>query len=720
MKPSMAHHYFTEKWSHAEFHPAIKNIKNKPMKYILSLLTVLLSFTAYGQLQIDRSHAPAPGPAPEINIGTPATFTTDNGIKVFVVESHKVPKVTVSLILKKDPIMEGDKVGYVGMSGTMMRRGTQTKTKAELDKAIDFLGGSVHTSSGGASASSLSKNFDKIFALFADVILNPAFRDSELVKVKTRTLSSLEAAKENPGSIMSNVVRVVNYGKSHPYGEIETPETVKNISVNDLKSYYNTFWKPNIAYMAFVGDISVAHARELVDQYLGQWKEGQVPDEKYAQPQKPGQTTVYIANRPSAVQTNIDITAPIELKPGASDYFAIRLMDQVLGGGSSGWLFQDLREKYGFTYGAYSSVSSDPLVGSFAASAAVRTAVTDSALQRFMFQLNRIRNDEVSIAKLDSAKNIISGHFALSLERPSRIAQFALSIARYDMPKDYYKNYLKSIDSVTVAEIQQVAREYITPEHANIVLVGNAKVFADSLDKYGRVQYVDIYGNPIAAPVNKSAPEDVTAADVVNKYLDAIGGRAKLETVKDLTIKASADMRGQTLALSQKYLLPDHYLMTMSIPSRDMTIMKTTVNGDSVSMQRMGQNMPLSPEKKQDFLQQANPFPEMTFLDGKHKLELTGIESINGKEAYALKVTDGSDKTTTYYFDTKTGLELRQVTSIETPQKEMQQISDISDYKAVDGILFPSKIASKTGPMTLNMTIDSIEVNSGLTADAFK
>ncbi len=690
------------------------------MKYFISLLTLLLSFTAYGQLQIDRSHAPAPGPAPEINIGTPASFTTDNGIKVFVVESHKVPRVTVSLILKKDPIMENDKVGYIGMSGSMMRRGTQTKSKAELDKAIDFLGGSVSTSSGGASASSLSKNFDQLFALFSDVILHPAFRDSELVKVKTRALSSLEAEKDDPGSIMHNVVKVVNYGKSHPYGEIETPETVKNITVNDLKSYYATFWKPNIAYMAFVGDISTEHAKELVDKYLGAWKDGPVPDAKYAQPQKPQQTTIYIANRPSAVQTNIDITTPIELKPGASDYFAVRLMDQVLGGGVSGWLFQDLREKYGFTYGAYSSVNSDPLVGSFSASAAVRTAVTDSALQRFMFQLNRIRNDEVDAAKLDSAKNVISGHFALSLERPSRIAQFALNIARYDMPKDYYKNYLKSIDSVTAGEIQEVAREYITPEHANVVLVGNAKMFADSLDKYGRIQYVDIYGNPVEAPVNKSAPQDVTAADVINKYIDAIGGREKLEAVKDLSIKASAEMQGQAIAIEQKYLLPDHYLMAMSLPSRNMTIIKTTVNGDSVSMKRMGQDMPLSADKKRNFLKQANPFPETTFLDGKHKLELLGIESINGKEAYTVKVTDASDKTTTYYFDTKTGLELRQVTTVKTPKKEMQQISDMSDYKAVDGIMFPSKIKSKSGPMTLDMTIDSVEVNSGLTVDAFK
>lgn len=690
------------------------------MKYIFSLLALLLSYTAFSQIQPDRSQAPAPGPAPAINIGTPASFTTDNGIRVFVVESHKVPKVTVSLILKKDPILEGNKVGYVGMTGTMMRRGTTTKTKAELDEDIAFLGGHVGTSSGSASASSLTKNFDKIFGIFSDVILHPAFRDSELVKVKKRTLSALKSAKDDPRSIMSNVVDVVNYGQSHPYGEIKTPETVKNITVNDLKKYYQTFWKPNIAYMAFVGDITPGHAKELIQEYLRKWESGQVPEAQYIQPQKPEHAIVYVANRPSAVQTNIQITTPIAFKPGAPDYFAVRLMNQILGGGSSGRLFQDLREDYGFTYGAYSSINSDPLVGAFSASAAVRTAVTDSSLQRFMYELNRIRDKKVSDAKLDNVKNIASGHFALSLEKPSRIAQFALNIARYDMPKDFYKNYLKSIAAVTPEQVQQAAQKYVTPKHANIVLVGNSKVFADSLPKYGEVQFVDTYGNPVEAPVHKAIPEGITASDVVNKYIDAIGGKEKLKAVKNIIVKASAKMRGQTISAVQKYLLPNHFMTTVSLPSRNMTLTKTIVNGEKVSMQRMGQNVPLTDDKKNNIRQQANPFPETTFLNGKHKLELTGIESINGKEAFALTVTDASGETTTYYFDTKTGLELRQVTTIKTPQKEVQRISDLSDYKAVNGILFPFSLTTKTGQMTLNMTVESVKVNTGLSVEDFK
>ena len=690
------------------------------MKKVLILLALVAGTTVLSQAQIDRSQAPAPGPAPQINIGTPASFTTDNGIQVFVVESHKVPRVTVSLLLKKDPVLEGDKAGYVSMAGSMMRRGTETKSKAELDKAIDFLGGHVSTGSGSASASSLSKNFDQVFGLFADVVLHPAFRDSELVKVKTRTLSALKSAEDDPGAILSNVVSVVNYGTGHPYGEVETPETVQRITTADLKKYYATYWRPNIAYMAFVGDITTEHARQLVDRYLKSWKRAPVPEQKYPQPQKPDQRMIYVANRPAAVQTNIDITAPIELKPGAPDYFAVRLMNQILGGGSSGWLFQDLREKYGFTYGAYSSISSDPLVGSFSARAAVRNAVTDSSLMRFMYLLNRIRDTTVSQIKLDSAKNLISGNFALSLERPAQIAQFALNIARYDMPADYYKNYLKSIAAVSIAQIQQAARKYISPDQTNIVLVGNAKDFADSLAKYGSVQYVDIYGNPVDPPVHKAVSEAVSAADVVNKYLDAIGGKAALAQVKDLTITASTEMQGQKIEAVQQYLLPDHYSMEVVLPAQKMTLTKALVKGTAVSVQQMGQDMPLSADKKAALQGQAKPFPERHFMEEGYQLKLSGIESVDDKEAYVLEVTKPSGEESTYYFDTQTGLELRQITKIKGADQTVQQRADFRDYKPVDGILFPSVVKTQTDKLTMELHVDSIEINSGLSDADFQ
>jgi predicted Zn-dependent peptidase len=421
------------------------------------------------------------------------------------VENHKVPKVTVSLVLQRDPLLEKDKAGYVNIAGVMMRRGTTTRSKSELDEQVDFLGGSLGTTSTGTTASCLTSRFESLFAIFSDVVLHPSFPDSELTKVKRQVLSSLQAAKDDPQSISANVTAVVNFGADHPYGEVETPQTVQAIDVSDLKNYYQRYWRPNIAYMAFVGDITPARARALTEKYLSDWKPAPVPEHQYPVPQDPAHTMVTVVDRPSAVQTNVTITTPIVLKPGQADNFPVKIMNQILGGGMSGWLFQDLREKYGYTYGAYSTVTTDPLVGRFSAMADVRTAVTDSALVRFFYELHRIRNQQVSGLKLDSVKNQLSGDFALALERPSLIAQFALNIARYHMPKDYYTNYLQSIAKVTVSQVQQMARKYIDPDHSNIVLVGNSRAFADKVTSFGPLHYVDIYGNPVTPPAAQQA-----------------------------------------------------------------------------------------------------------------------------------------------------------------------------------------------------------------------
>lgn len=197
-------------------------------KLSIYILISLLSFTAV-IAQVDRSQYPIPAPAPEINIGDPETFTLPNGLKVFVVENHKLPRVTYSLILDRDPILEGDKAGAIGMVGPVLRGGTTSKTKDELDEAIDRIGARISVSATSASASSLKKHNNALLELFADILFNPSFPEEELEKTKTQTISGLAASKDDPNSILSVVSSSIMYGKDHPYGESETEETVGNI-----------------------------------------------------------------------------------------------------------------------------------------------------------------------------------------------------------------------------------------------------------------------------------------------------------------------------------------------------------------------------------------------------------------------------------------------------------------------------------------------------------
>ena len=215
---------------------------------------MLLASTAWGQ--IDRSAAPGPGPAPEIAIGDYTVETLENGLKLIVVENHRLPRVSWNLSLDFDPALEGDKIGTASFTGQLMKAGTPSRSKSQIDEAVDFIGGRLSTSSGGAFASSLTKHMDAILELMSDVVLNPSFPEEELEKLREQTLSNLVASETDPGSISGNLRSTVLYSENHPYGEVETPETISAITREDLTAFHSTYFRPNIAYLVVVGDIT--------------------------------------------------------------------------------------------------------------------------------------------------------------------------------------------------------------------------------------------------------------------------------------------------------------------------------------------------------------------------------------------------------------------------------------------------------------------------------
>ncbi|MFN3801787.1 M16 family metallopeptidase, partial [Belliella pelovolcani] len=246
--------------------------------YILFVFS-LLATVSFAQL--DRTKMPVAGPAPEIRFGDAESFTLENGLKVFVIQNKKLPRVTYSLILDRDPILEGEKSGMLSFVGQMMTAGTKNRTKDKFNEEIDFLGASISASSTSISASTLTKHQEKVLELMADVLYNPVFPEEELQKLKVQAKSGLASAKSDPSTISSILTSKLVYGTDHPYGENETEETVDNVTVEDIKNYYDTFFRPNIAYLAIVGDVTLDQAKSLVNRHFAQWQQAEVPKFKY-------------------------------------------------------------------------------------------------------------------------------------------------------------------------------------------------------------------------------------------------------------------------------------------------------------------------------------------------------------------------------------------------------------------------------------------------------
>lgn len=687
------------------------------MKNIIIILLALVCVTA--QAQVDRTKAPKPSPAREIKIGDYQTFTLKNGLQVFVVENHKLPRVQVSLQLKNDPILEKEKVGYVELTGQLIGTGTKTRSKAQLDEEVDFIGANLNTSWNGIFASSLTKHREKLLELLTDVLYNPAFSPDELAKLKQQKQSELASDKDDPSSIVANVRTSLVYGKEHTYGEIETEQTIEAFTIDDCKNYFNTYFKPNNAYLVIVGDIDLKTATASAEKYFGKWTQGAVTNPTYAQPQPPASTYVALVDRPNSVQSVISIAYPVNLKTGSQEAIKARVLNQILGGSFSARLNQNLREAHGYTYGATSQLASDFLVGYFQAGASVRNEVTDSSVFEFMSELNRIVNQPATDEELVAAKASIAGAFGRSLENPQTIASFAVNTAKYNLPKDYYANYLKSIDAVTTTDVQATAKQYILPGKAHIIVVGKGSEIADKLKKFGPIKYFDIYGNEVAAPqASKPIPAGLTAEKVINTYLDAIGGLKKIQTVKSSKLVYKASMQGMDIVLTQTK--KDPFKMVEDFKVGPSPMQTTISDGKNVSVVAMGQAQPLSEKDKEANLFSSALIEETSIATLGAKTTLTGIEQVEGKDAYVVEISLPKGEKRTNYYDVQTGFKVQTVTTQDTPDGKVSQALKFFDYKDYSGIKFPATFTLPYGPMNMKFELSEAILNPKVDDAIFK
>lgn len=677
------------------------------------LVILILFFSLQIFAQIDRSKKPEPGPAPEIKIADYESFTLENGLKVFVVENHKLPRVSFSLIIDNDPILEGKNAGYVSLAGELLRTGTTTRTKDQIDEQVDFISASLSTSSSGVYASALTKYKEEILEIMSDVVLNSNFKQEELDKLKKQTMSGLAHQKEDPDAIAGNVYGILLFGKDHPYGEISTEETVESVTLEMCKEYYKTYFRPNISYMAVVGDINKTEAEQLIKKYFSVWEKKDVPKHEYKIPKAPVVNKVSIVDREESVQSIINIGYPIQLAKGSADVIKVSLLNTILGGSFSSRLNKNLREDKGYTYGAGSSISSDELVGDASISVTVRNEVTDSAVAEILKEMKKITSEKIPEEELQTTKNYMTGNFARAMESPQTVASFALNSALYDLPKDYYKNYLKNLNSVSGDEIQTVAKKYIKPNNAHILVVGNAKQIEEGMKQFspsGKINYFDSYGNEIDPAANE-LPAGLTADKVIEKYIEAIGGREKLENVKDKVQKMSGKSGALELNATVMQKAPDKFVQKLESNIFNQT---TIYNGGKGKRTQMGQEFILEGKDLEDVKMQAVLNPYLDYSKYGIKTELAGKENINGKDNYKIILTLPNKETWTHYFDVETGLMTRFTTKVNSPQGSFTQNIDYSDYREIEGLKFPFKIFQQTGPRSIEMNVESIEINKGI------
>ncbi|PUB32606.1 putative Zn-dependent peptidase [Elizabethkingia sp. YR214] len=471
----------------------IKAINYTLMKKQLTYLVIVFLFSGTFSAQKKGTSAmPKPGPTPVVNLVKPKVFHLSNGLTVMVVENSKLPRVSSNLLIYRPLFYEGALKGIRDIIAKQLNKGTTNNTKEQFNKKIDFLGANLSFSANGASAGSLSKYFPEVLGLMADAIIHPKFSQEEIQNSKNRTIEGLKSEEKDTSLIMSRVSNAVQYGKNTSKGQFVSVESVNKIQLTDVQNLYKKYYTPDHACLVIVGDVKYEQIKPLVEKVFDGWKNSDPIVTTLERASNVAKTEINLIDVPSAVQSVISVNNLITLKKQDHNYFPTVIMNYIL----SIRLNMNLREKNGFTYGAGSNLNVDKYFSNFSAEVSVRNEVTDKAVKEIMHELKAIVT--ITPEELENAKVLLKGEFIRSLGNPKMIAAYALEQKLLDLPSDFYSNYLKSIDRVTMTDISNVIKYTIKPDRSRIFVVGKASDISTGLKQLGySVKYFDKEANPV-------------------------------------------------------------------------------------------------------------------------------------------------------------------------------------------------------------------------------
>ena len=682
-------------------------------KSIIVLSSLFLTLIMQAQ---DRSQ-PKPGPSPTINIKKPETFALPNGLKVLVVENHKLPRVSFNLSIDNAPYAEGNKKGVDDLTSSLIGNGSTKTSKDAFNEEIDFMGADISFFSSGAAANGLSKYSKRILELMAEGALTPNFTQEEFEKEKEKLIDGLKTQEKSVPVVAGRVENVLAYGKNHPSGEYLSEETINNVTLADVQSNYATYFVPERAYLVIVGDVKTKDVKKMVEKLFGSWVKATAPRLTYSNPSNVQYTQINFVDMPNAVQSEISLINTVNLKMSDADFFPVILANQVFGGDFNSYLNMNLREAHGWTYGARSSVGFDKNIYSkFKANAQVRNAVTDSSVVESLKELNKIRTEKVSEEMLSGVKAGYIGRFVMQVEKPATVARYALNIETESLPADFYENYIKNINAVTPEDIMRVANKYFLADNLRIVVTGKGSEVISGLEKLKiPMFYFDKFGNPTEKPaMKKPVPAGVTAKTVIDAYIAAIGGDKAVKSVKSIAYTGSTTIPQAPMPLSYTSKMDNKGRMAIELSMAGMgSIMKQVVNGNTGYMMQQGQKKVLEGDALAKMKESAVLFNE-TLLATKAGVTVSGIEPMNGADSYA--VVDG---TTTYYFDVKTGLKTAEASIEEQGGQKMTRVTNFNDYRAVKGVQVPFNTIMNVG-FELDIKMSDVKINEGVSDADFQ
>jgi zinc protease len=442
---------------------------------------------------------PASAPPKEFHFPQAATKTLSNGLRVFVVTDHSEPAVAASLVILSAGSIEDPKgiPGVAKMTAGLLTQGTEKRTAQQIAETIDFVGGSLDASAGkdstGVTLNIVKKDLATGLDLMADVVLHPAFQADELERQRQQLLSGLTVQYSDPEYLASAAfTRTVYEGSAYGWPDDGTPDSAKAFTRDLFVKFHDANYAPNTSLLAFAGDIDPDEAFAAAEKYFGGWARQPIAMTASAAPNPMNGVHVWLIDKPDAVQTQIRV-GKLGISRSDPNYIPVVVMNRIFGGGYNSRLNTEVRVKKGLTYGAYSSFDPHRYAGTFSVSTFTRTAATVQATRLAVDLIAQMAKGDVMPKELDFSRDYLAGVYPIQSETAEQVANRVLTVAAFDLPADYNSTYPDRIRSVSVDQVDQMAKKYLQSGDLDIVLAGNVGAFRDELKKaFPDAQYQEV------------------------------------------------------------------------------------------------------------------------------------------------------------------------------------------------------------------------------------
>jgi zinc protease len=478
----------------------------RSLRWLPLAIVLGVSISSSAQQAVDRKKVPPPGPPPVLRVPAWTKSALSNGADLIVSEKHDLPLISFSITFLggADQFEPAGRQGAASVAAALLSEGTRTRDGEALSNALQLLGTSVNATVGSETGSisfvSTAAKFPATLDILSDMLLNSTFPANGLERLRGQRLVALTQARAQPAAIAGRVFPRIVYGKNHPYGRVVTEESLKAITREDIVAFHKAYYQPGRALITVVGDTTPAAVKPVIQKALAAWHTGGTrPSFTFPPVDVPRATTIFLVDKPGAAQSTFAIGRPGPPR-STPDYFALQVMNTILGGMFQSRLNANIREEKGYSYGVNSNFAYGKGPGAFRTGGDIVTAKSDAALVEFMKELRGIvgarpiTDDELSTAK-DALIQRLPGTFA----SVSSINAALTTLWTQNLPDDYYQQYAKRIAAVTKEDVVRVATQYVTVDRLAIVIVGDRSAIEGPLKATGLapIELYDIEGNPL-------------------------------------------------------------------------------------------------------------------------------------------------------------------------------------------------------------------------------